>query len=144
MCHMSHVMCHASCVTCQMWFLFSPYFLKDKGVELVGGGSVNNGAYPVTTVSTHCDCPLTVYLNYKMEYSFWPLKNGLLLKNSKMVMIIFPKVPYEKLGPGSYFSCWSKFSTMSHKKVIGKTKQKTDPINPASLYTWGERYWKIP
>ena len=24
-------------------------------------------------VSTHCDWPLTVYMNYTMEYGFWPL-----------------------------------------------------------------------
>ena len=38
-CHASHVRCHVSCV---MFFFFS-----DRVVELVGGGSVINGAYPV-------------------------------------------------------------------------------------------------
>ena len=45
MCHVSHVMCHMSCVTCHLWrvtYLF--FFLSDKVVKLVGGGSVINGA----------------------------------------------------------------------------------------------------
>ena len=40
--HMSRVMCQVSSVTL---LFFS--FLLDKVVELVGGGSVINGAYPV-------------------------------------------------------------------------------------------------
>ena len=61
MCHVSCVMCHVSHVTCHMskyYFLtffylkkiygFSLYLKKlDKVVELVGGESVINGAYPV-------------------------------------------------------------------------------------------------
>ena len=38
-CHMSGVTCHVSCVMCQVFF--------DKVMELVGGGSVINGAYRV-------------------------------------------------------------------------------------------------
>ena len=55
-----------------------------------------------TTGSTDCDCPL---------------KNGLILKNSKMFIIIFLKVPSERLGPGASFLCRTQFST-----VIGKIK----------------------
>ena len=40
-CQVSQVTCHMSCVRCQV-----SVFL-DKDLELVGGGSVNNGAYPV-------------------------------------------------------------------------------------------------
>ena len=65
MCHMSRVMCHVSCVMChvsrvtchmskkKLYFNFLIFFLLlflkklDKVVELVGGGSVINGAYPV-------------------------------------------------------------------------------------------------
>ena len=43
--HMSCVMCHMSCLMCHM-FLFSLFFL-DAHMELVGGGSVINGAYHV-------------------------------------------------------------------------------------------------
>ena len=45
-CHVSRVTCHVSHVTCHMLF-----FLVgggDKVVKLIGGGSVINGAYPVT------------------------------------------------------------------------------------------------
>ena len=41
-CHVSPVTCHLSHVTCFLLFVFF-----DKIVELVSGGSVINGAYPV-------------------------------------------------------------------------------------------------
>ena len=54
-CHLSPVMCHVSCVTFHMSNYF--FYLKkkmffclkkmDKVVELVSGGSIINGAYPV-------------------------------------------------------------------------------------------------
>ena len=65
MCHVSHVMCHMSRVTCHMSHVKCQKKKKkkkimrkkkkknilqkklDKVVELVGGGSVINGAYPV-------------------------------------------------------------------------------------------------
>ena len=40
-CHVSRVACHVSHVTCNFFFII------DKVVELVGLGSVINGAYPV-------------------------------------------------------------------------------------------------
>ena len=40
---MAGVTCHVSCGTC----IFEFVYLLDKVVELVGGGSVINGAYPV-------------------------------------------------------------------------------------------------
>ena len=43
-CHVSHVTCHVSHVTCHMSHVKKKF---DKVVELVGGGSVINGAYPV-------------------------------------------------------------------------------------------------
>ena len=51
-CHMSHITCHVSPVTCKnkknYVFIEKKGRTKlDKGVELVGGGSVMNGAYPV-------------------------------------------------------------------------------------------------
>ena len=59
-CHMSPVMCHLSPVTCQKYLFFYIFIIKknkkkikilqkilDKVVELVRGGSVINGAYPV-------------------------------------------------------------------------------------------------
>ena len=45
MCHMAGFTCHMSGVMCQFFVLV--YFSSDKVVELVGGGSVINGAYPV-------------------------------------------------------------------------------------------------
>ena len=47
---MSHVTCHMSCVMCQMSHVFF-VFVSDKMVELVGGGPVINGAYPVYFLS---------------------------------------------------------------------------------------------
>ena len=41
MCNVLHVRCHMSGVTCEVSCVF---FKIDKGVELVGGGSVINGA----------------------------------------------------------------------------------------------------
>ena len=57
-CHVSHVTCHLSPVTCPLShviFFFSLFIYKkknplkkfDKVVELVGGGSVISGVYPV-------------------------------------------------------------------------------------------------
>ena len=46
MCHMSGVMCHVSRVMCQIFFFFLGGG-ADKVVELVGGRSVINVAYPV-------------------------------------------------------------------------------------------------
>ena len=56
MCHMSHVTFHVSSVTCYMYFYLLFYKRKekkivlqtklDKGVELVGGGSVIKGGLP--------------------------------------------------------------------------------------------------
>ena len=47
MCQLSRVRCHVSGVTCNHFFLFffSSFFI-DKVLELVGGGSVINGANP--------------------------------------------------------------------------------------------------
>ena len=52
-----HIICHMSCVTCQMSFvtchmscvtcIVSHVLFFNKVVKLVGGGSVINGAYPV-------------------------------------------------------------------------------------------------
>ena len=46
MCQVSHVRYHMSGVTCQVSHVTYFYFFY-KVVELVGGGSVINGAYPV-------------------------------------------------------------------------------------------------
>ena len=55
MCHVSCVMCHVSCVTCHVSRVtyhvsrfFIIFFFSDKVVKLIGGGSVINGAYPVS------------------------------------------------------------------------------------------------
>ena len=50
MCHMLHVTCHVSGVRCLVSGVTCHFFLLlflDNGVELVGGGSVINRAYPV-------------------------------------------------------------------------------------------------
>ena len=47
-CHVSHVMCHMSCVTCHMWCVTcNVSHVACHMMELVGGGSVINGAYPI-------------------------------------------------------------------------------------------------
>ena len=46
-CHMSHVTCHMSCVMCHMSCKKKNYNNKNIYIELVGWGSVINGAYPV-------------------------------------------------------------------------------------------------
>ena len=61
MCNMSHVTCHVSCVIFTFSFLF---FLLDKEVQLVGGGSVINGAYPVEFYMYLTD-PMSPGLFYK-------------------------------------------------------------------------------
>ena len=43
MCYISPVTCHMSCVTCHMSLNLFIYFF-DKGVKLVGRGSIINGA----------------------------------------------------------------------------------------------------
>ena len=47
MCHMSRVTCKMSGVRCQVSLLFFFFLFYYKMVELVDGGSVINGAYPV-------------------------------------------------------------------------------------------------
>ena len=42
-CHLSGILCQVFCVRCHMSYIYFFY----KVVELVGGGSVINGAYPV-------------------------------------------------------------------------------------------------
>ena len=71
MCNMSHVPCHMSYVTCLMshipyhvyniYFCFSYFAFLDKVVELVGGGSVINGAYHVYLFLLVLHWPYTVY-----------------------------------------------------------------------------------
>ena len=46
-CHMSRVTCHVSHVTCHVSHVLLVYKKKYKAYELVGRGSVINGAYPV-------------------------------------------------------------------------------------------------
>ena len=72
--HMSCVTCHVSPVTCYLFIYLFFYQIiiilslkkLDKRVELVGGGSVINGAYPVkntfTTLVAMFPC-LTVYFS---------------------------------------------------------------------------------
>ena len=45
--HMSHVTYHMTHVTCHVLGVKCHIFLYDKVVEVVGGGCVINGAYPV-------------------------------------------------------------------------------------------------
>ena len=52
MCHVSRVTCHMSRVTCPMshfliFLIFFFFSFSDKVVNLIGGGSVINVAYPV-------------------------------------------------------------------------------------------------
>ena len=53
MCHVSYVIRHISCVMCQVLHVKKQENRERKNykvVELVGRGSVINGAYPVTTL----------------------------------------------------------------------------------------------
>ena len=47
-CHVSPVTCHLSHVNKKIYILFLSFKKIDKVVEIVGGGSVINGAYPVS------------------------------------------------------------------------------------------------
>ena len=49
-CHMSLATCHKSCVTCHIFFFFFFFFFYNM-VELVGWGSVLNGATPSSSVA---------------------------------------------------------------------------------------------
>ena len=57
---MSHVTCHMSGVRCQV-----SHFFWDKPVELVGGGSVINGAYNELSRLTLCSFLSMLIYNYK-------------------------------------------------------------------------------
>ena len=73
-CHVSPVTCHLSPVTCQKnIFIYkkkiSPSQKLDKVVELVGGGSVINGAYPVQFLTRlNCSQDQTPYVTLQS----WP------------------------------------------------------------------------
>ena len=71
-CHMSHIMCHMSSVTCHVsrvmyhayiyiYLVFIHFSSLDKKVEIVGGGSVINSAYPVQFQTSLLD---NKYLNF--------------------------------------------------------------------------------
>ena len=70
-CHVSHVTCHMSRVTCHFFLLLlllSFSFFLDKVLELIGGGSVINGATPSSFLGmarrmTHPVQPI----NYKLS-----------------------------------------------------------------------------
>ena len=69
MCHMSGVTCHASGVRCQIFFNCKKK--KYKEAELVGGGSVINGASPFSFLGD------TSSLNYDKNpfFSNWARKS---------------------------------------------------------------------
>ena len=79
MCHVSPLTCHVSPVTC-IFFSFSLFYTQNwkKVVELVSGGSVINGAYPVKFSSVP---PL-------LFYSLWG--GGGLLSQSYSVQLCLP------------------------------------------------------
>ena len=52
MCHVSHVMCHMSRVTCHVSHVTKNQNTLKKVVELVGQGSVINGATPSSFFSS--------------------------------------------------------------------------------------------
>ena len=56
-CPVSGVRCQVSGVRCKVSFYFY-FFSSDKVVELVGGGSVINGAYPVQFLHACYECIL--------------------------------------------------------------------------------------
>ena len=60
-CHVSHVTCHVSCVTCNLANIKKQEKI-DKVVELVGEGSVINGAYP-----SSFEFIKTVSFNYSLQ-----------------------------------------------------------------------------
>ena len=99
----------------------------------VHGPTSNN---KLTTVSTHCDWPITVHLIYTMEYGSLPLKNGLILQNSKIFMIIFLKNPSVKIRSGGiFFRLDQIFLSVSIKSYWQNNKSKPIfyQINPISL-----------
>ena len=66
-----------------------------------------------------------------------------------MFMIIFLKVPSERNGVGASFCNKPNISQCLIKNLLAKQKNrpkfyKINLISLASLYSWRERYWKIP
>ena len=94
LCHVSHVRCQVSGVTChlssvtchlsfkffirfQFQFFFNPTNTMDKVVELAGGGSVINRAYPVWFLSMDSGCTyqkiyIFMFLNYILIRKYHP------------------------------------------------------------------------
>ena len=56
-------------------------------------------------VLTHCDNPATVHMILKMDNGSVPLKNDLIQHKFKMYMMIFLKVPSNRLGPEEILLC---------------------------------------
>ena len=80
-----------------------------------------------TSVSTHCNCPVTVHLIYIMENSSVPVINGLIQHKSKMFIITFLKVPIEILALLASFLVVLNFVLHSVSlKYISKKERKKE------------------
>ena len=74
------VMCHGSCVTCHKHYLFllkNIYIYLDKLVELVGVGSVINGAYPSSLIENYIYIYIYTLNKYFVTVQTWTTKIGL-------------------------------------------------------------------
>ena len=100
----------------------------------------------IACTDPNCFNPLRLPI---MDYDFWPLKNGLILQNSKMFMIIFLKVPNERLGRGPSFCVEPNFQQCLIKSLLAKLKKRTNilsnkPDQPCQPLNIGDKILKIP
>ena len=79
-CHMSGVTCHVSRVT--LFFLFLFFFYKV--VELIGGGSFNNGATPSSFTRYSCIYPMSHCICLKLSPNNTVFSSNIITKPHKM------------------------------------------------------------
>ena len=128
-CHMPHVICNMSNFTCHMTrvtYLKKNYL--DKVVNLVGGGGVINGAYPVLFSDYH----LVYELNSKSSGALWRRLSASVLSklfflpvNRNMKKFAEPtavqigigrvhEFQNLRIGIGIVIVRWEKFANYSH------------------------------
>ena len=104
-CHVSRVTCHVSHVTCQkkkIYILIKKklffFYLKkmDKVVELVGGGSVINGAYPVQFYVTYQFNSVT-FSKHRPSGPMLSISRNVRLSVCPSVCVFTFEVPFKRL-----------------------------------------------
>ena len=77
-------------------------------------------------VSTHCDYHATAHLIYAMGNCYIQLKNCLIQHKFQMIMIIFLKVPINKVGlSASFYSVDFKSPRCFIQKILAKQKESS-------------------